>query len=260
MTSSFIDYDRLQAHMTDLKAQWNDPQKPFRYLVYDGFFKPEAAEQILAAYPDVTTGNWDGTTYINQKNKFALTKFGEEYPLLQQVFDEFNGGRFLHFVEDITSIQELLGDDELFGGGLHQSVTGAFLDVHVDFNYHQTTKYHRRMNAIVYMNKNWRDEYNGHLELWDMNAKKQLENVSPLFNRCVIFETNEVSFHGHPKPLAAPGGLTRKSLAVYYYTRERPAHEIAGEHNTVYVNTEGTGGLFKNLKSGLKAAVERVKK
>jgi hypothetical protein len=260
MSAQFIDYDRLQVHLAELKAQWNDPKKPFHYLVYDGFFKPEAAEQILAAYPDVTTGNWDGTTYINQKNKFALTKFGDEHPLLQQVFDEFNGEKFLHLVEGITGIDELIGDDELFGGGLHQSVTGAFLDVHVDFNYHQTTRYHRRMNAIVYMNKDWKDSYNGHLELWDMKAKKQLENVAPVFNRCVIFETNEVSYHGHPKPLAAPGGMTRKSLAVYYYTKDRPAHEIAGEHNTVYVNTEGTGGLLKNLKSGLKAAVERVKK
>lgn len=259
MSQELIDFAKLKSHITELKAQWEDPKKPFRYLVYDGFFHPEAAEKLLTAYPDVTTGNWDGTTYINQKNKFALTKFGEEYPLLQQAFNEFNGKDFLRLVEDITSIPQLLGDDELFGGGLHQSVAGAFLDVHVDFNYHQTTKYHRRMNAIVYMNKNWKEEYNGYLELWDMQKKKQLEYIAPSFNRCVIFETNEVSYHGHPKPLAAPGGITRKSLAVYYYTKERPANEVAGEHNTVYVNTEGTGGLFKNLKSGLKAAVERTK-
>ncbi|WP_235727017.1 2OG-Fe(II) oxygenase [Hymenobacter siberiensis] len=260
MSNNLINYDRLQQHQDELKAQWNDAKKPFHYLVYDNFLTPEAAEQLLAAYPDVTTGNWDGTTYINQKNKFALTKFGAEHPLLQKAFDELNSEKFLHFVEGVTGIPNLIGDDELFGGGLHQSVTGAFLDVHVDFNYHQTTRHHRRMNAIVYMNKDWQKDYNGYLELWDMKTKKQLENIAPLFNRCVIFETNEVSYHGHPKPLAAPGGLTRKSMAVYYYTTERPAHEIAGEHNTVYVNTEGTGGLLKNLKSGLKAAVERVKK
>ena len=260
MNQELINFERLQAHLTELQHQWNNPKKPFRYLVYDDFFKPEAAEAILASYPDVTTGNWDGTTYINQKNKFALTKFDSEHQLLQQTFDEFNGPKFLRVVEQITGIEELLGDDELFGGGLHQSVTGAFLDVHVDFNYHNTTRYHRRMNAIVYMNKNWKDEYNGHLELWDMSAKRQLENIAPLFNRCVVFETNEVSYHGHPKPLAAPGGLTRKSLAVYYYTKDRPANEIADEHNTVYVNTEGAGGTVKNLKSGLKAAFERFKK
>lgn len=262
MSQELINFERLQAHTSELQQQWNDPKKPFHYLVYDNFFHPEAAERILQAYPTVDTGEWNGTTYVNQKNKFAMTKFGADYPLLQQVFDEFNGAKFLGQMETITGIPELIGDDELFGGGLHQSVTGAFLDVHVDFNYHQTTKYHRRMNAIVYMNKDWKKDYNGYLELWDMKdgKKQQLEYIEPLFNRCVVFETNEVSFHGHPKPLATPQGVTRKSLAVYYYTKTRPANEIAGEHNTVYVNTEGSGGLLKNFKSGLKAAVERIKK
>jgi len=123
MSQELIDLTKLRSHITELKAQWDDPKKPFRYLIYDDFFHPEAAEMILAAYPDVTTGNWDGTTYINQKNKFALTKFGESYPLLQQAFNEFNGNSFLQIVENITGISQLLGDDELFGGGLHQSVT-----------------------------------------------------------------------------------------------------------------------------------------
>ena len=98
MKQDLIDFDRLQSHLADLKAQWNDAKKPFHYLVYDNFFTPEAAEQLLAAYPDVTTGNWDGTTYINQKNKFALTKFGDEHPLLQRAFDvgRLGDGHRLH--------------------------------------------------------------------------------------------------------------------------------------------------------------------
>ena len=92
-----------------------------------------------------------------------------------------------------------------------------------------------------------------------MGKKKQLAAIAPTFNRCVIFETNQVSFHGHPKPLATPAGITRKSLAAYYYTATRPATEIAQERNTLYVNTEGTGGVLKNLKSAFRAALERVK-
>ena len=255
-----INFAALEANKESLKAQWNDPQKPFRYLVYDNFFLPEAAELILKQYPDITTGSWDNTTYLNQKNKFTMTKFGSEYPLLQQTFDELNGQKFLSVMEQITGIDELLGDDDLFGGGLHQSTKGAFLDVHVDFNYHDKTKYHRRMNAIVYMNKDWKQDYNGYLELWDLEKKEQIEYIAPLFNRCVVFETNEVSFHGHPKPLNTPPHVSRKSLAVYYYTKTRPAHEIAAEHNTIYINTEGTSGVIKNFKSGLKAALERINK
>ena len=135
MPSEMIDFEKLISNKAALKEQWEDSRKPFKYLVYDGFFKPDAAEDILSAYPNVETGNWNGTTYVNQKNKFALTKFGIEYPVLQTAFDEFNGSEFLKIVSEITGIEGLVSDDELFGGGLHQSVNGAFLDVHVDFNY-----------------------------------------------------------------------------------------------------------------------------
>ncbi|QNH61466.1 2OG-Fe(II) oxygenase [Hymenobacter sediminicola] len=259
MGQELIDFERLQATLPQLQKQWNAPEHPFRFLVYDGLFQPESAEQILAAYPPVTRGEWDGTTYINQQNKFSCTQFGDDQLLFRQVFAELNGPRFLALLEQITGITELISDPELFGGGLHQSIAGAFLDVHVDFNYHRTTKNHRRLNVIVYMNHEWQPDYNGYLELWDMAKKEQLADVAPLFNRCVIFETNEISFHGHPKPLATPADITRKSLATYYYTTTRPAEEIAGEHNTVYVNTEGAGGMIKNLKSAFRAVLERVK-
>jgi hypothetical protein len=131
-------------------------------------------------------------------------------------------------LEELTQIEEpLLADPSLFGAGLHQSMNGAFLNVHVDYNIHPETKFHRRLNVLVYMNPNWKEEYEGHIELWDLTGKerKQLGRFSPDFNRCVIFETNEISFHGHPKKLNTPEGVSRKSLATYYYTKNRPAHE-----------------------------------
>lgn len=154
----------------------------------------------------------------------------------------------------------MLGDNELFGGGLHQSIKGAFLNVHVDYNIHPKTKFHRRLNVIIYMNKKWHDEYEGHLELWHLtdNDKIMLERIAPQFNRCVIFETNEISFHGHPKPLKTPEGVNRKSIATYYYTENRPEDEIAAEHNTVYVNTEGVSGHVKRFASAMKAVLERI--
>lgn len=257
---SIINIESLIQNKVNLKNQWNDQAKPFKYLIFDGVLHIDEAKQVLAEYPDVTQGEWNGTTYVHQKNKFSKTTFDDSYPKLKQVFNELNGEKFLGLISEITGINDLLGDDELFGGGLHQSINGAFLNVHVDFNMHETTKYHRRMNAIIFMNENWKDEYNGFLELWDMNKKVQIENIAPIFNRMVIFETNEVSYHGHPKPLNTPKGVTRKSLAVYYYTKERPENEIAPEHNTIYVNTEGASGMLKTLKSGIKALKERVLK
>ena len=251
----FINSNKLKRNLDEYKKQWSE-KTPFRYLVIDDFLLPEKAELVLKNYPAVDHGEWDGTTYINQKNKFQQRDFAPE-SVFAKIFKELNSAEFLKDAEYITGIEKLIADEKLFGGGLHQSINGAFLDVHVDYNIHPETKLHRRLNILVYMNKDWQDEYEGHLQLWDMQRKEMISNIAPLFNRMVMFETNEISFHGHPKPLKTPQGITRKSLAAYYYTDTRPTNEIAKEHNTIYVNTQGVQGKAKNLFSGLKALVER---
>jgi Rps23 Pro-64 3,4-dihydroxylase Tpa1-like proline 4-hydroxylase len=256
----FININSLQARKAQIKAEYQS-KKPFRYVMFENFFSPDVAELIYENYPSINDGIWDGTTFIDQKNKFQKNKFEENSPI-DKLFKELNSAPFLEWLQYISQIEtELLGDDELFGGGLHQSTKGAFLNVHVDYNIHPTTKFHRRLNVLIYMNKEWKDEYEGHLELWDFSDGKKnlLSKVAPLFNRCVIFETNEISFHGHPKPLNVPENINRKSIATYYYTKTRPSNEIALDHNTIYVNTEGFKGQAKRLFSGVKAFIERMK-
>ena len=255
-----INYPFLESNKTSLLEQWNNPEKPFKYLVFDGILINEIADELIQEYPNISGEGWDNRTFINQKNKYSKNKFSENEPLLSNFFKEVNSPRFVKLISEITGIENLLADDELFGGGLHQSINGAFLDVHVDFNYHPTTNFHRRLNLIVYLNKNWQESYNGYLELWDMASKKQIANIEPCFDRFVIFETNEISFHGHPKKLNTPSGISRKSLAVYYYTENRTENEIAEDHNTIYMNTEGLKGKIKNMITGFVALKERIKK
>jgi hypothetical protein len=92
------------------------------------------------------------------------------------------------------------------------------LSVHADFNVHSPLKVERRLNLLVYLNKDWKMKYGGALELWDREMKACAKKVEPLFNRCVVFSTNATSFHGHPDPVAHPQGKPRRSLALYYYT------------------------------------------
>jgi Rps23 Pro-64 3,4-dihydroxylase Tpa1-like proline 4-hydroxylase len=256
-----INLAALQSRTAEIKADYQS-KKPFRYVVFENFFDAETAELIHQNYPTIEQGVWDSTTYIDQKNKFQKTEF-EQGSVMAQLFAELNSKPFLNWIQEISEIEEeLIGDEHLFGGGLHQSINGAFLNVHVDYNIHPKTQFHRRLNVLIYMNKDWRDEYEGHLELWDLTGDKKvlLGRYAPSFNRCVIFETNEISFHGHPKPLKTPQGVSRKSIATYYYTKNRPAHEIAEGHNTIYVNTEGTKGQVKRFTSGVKAFLERINK
>lgn len=257
----YVNLDALYERLPEIKKQYQS-QQPFRFVMFENFFPAEVANDILNGYPEIDYGKWDGTTYVDQKNKFQKSSF-DEGTLMDTVFKELNSPTFLKWLEELTEIEEpLVADPELFGGGLHQSINGAFLNVHVDYNFHPKTKFHRRLNVLVYMNKDWKKEYKGDLELWDLRdgKKELLGKFAPEFNRCVIFETNEISFHGHPDPLKSPKGINRKSLATYYYTENRSDVVDAKDHNTIYANTQGTKGQLKRFGSGMKAAIERIRK
>lgn len=243
---------------TDRIEEWRcawDASRPFHFLVIDDFLEKDFAETLLKEYPPADP-SWTNITYTHQKKKFSLTK---DFPSNINEFFVMSASKdFLVLISQITRIDDLLADPELLGGGCHQIVSGGFLDVHIDFNVHSVTRNHRRLNAILYLNKDWKEAYGGFLELWDMQCKARIANIAPSFNRLVIFETNEISYHGHPVPLNLPEGMSRKSLAVYYYTAERPADEVAREHNTVYVQTTGISGYMKTAISSVVATRERI--
>jgi hypothetical protein len=115
---------------------------------------------------------------------------------------------------------------------VHWIENGGFLEVHADFNHLKKYNLERRLNLLLYLNENWRDEYNGQLELWDRKTMTMAKAVAPIFNRCVVFSTTKESLHGHPAPLATPPGVARRSLALYYYTNTwDPAVQA---HTTMY--------------------------
>ena len=122
--------------------------------------------------------------------------------------------------------EKLIIDPELNGGGLHEIKKGGVLKVHTDFNKHPSLDIDRRLNVLIYLNKNWRKEYGGDLELWDSEMRNCKKKISPNFNKMVIFSTNDYSYHGHPDPVDCPLDLSRKSLALYYFSKGRPSTEL----------------------------------
>src|SRR5205823_4330439 len=140
---------------------------------------------------------------------------------------------FCDLLSQVFKIPGLLPDEQLVGGGMHQTGPRGHLDVHVDFNYIEKRQLHRRLNILIYFNKDWRPEWGGNIELWDKNVKFCHQSLSPIFNRCVVFATNEISFHG-VTAVNCPAGGSRKSFAAYYYTREAPAHWDGRSHSTIF--------------------------
>src|SRR5581483_6543461 len=115
----------------------------------------------------------------------------------------------------------LIPDPYFTGGGLHQIERGGYLKIHADFDRHEKLGLQRRLNVLVYLNRDWDESYGGALELWDRAMTHPVVRVLPVFNRCVVFSTTDQSYHGHPEPLTCPPDRRRRSLALYYYTAAR---------------------------------------
>ena len=172
---------------------------PFPHIVIDNFFNDSILETILNEFPN----NLDDIGY-QYKTKVEQRKFTlNDSKLLSDNTNNFinflNSQIFLDFLQKITGINEKLQSDPyLQGGGLHELRNDGYLNIHADFNLHPTLKLDRRLNILIYLNKNWDDSYGGNLQLWDREMSKCKKKINPVFNRMVIFSTTEqILFHPH---------------------------------------------------------------
>ena len=201
-------------------------QEPFSHTVIDGFLPLAAAEDLLARFPPPDAPFWfdwkTGDT-VNQPRKQGLRhikRLEGADPFLFCMLFAFNSYPFVHFLETLTGIDGLIPDPHYHGGGLHQILPGGKLKIHSDFNYLKKLGLYRKINVFLYLNKEWRLDYGGCLEFWNRDMTSCVRSISPDFNRLVAFNTDNYAYHGHPEPLACPNGMTRKSIAFYYYTRD----------------------------------------
>ncbi len=220
-----------QKHQAYMGAQ------PFPHTYFDNFFPTELLDRVLKEFPALQKEA--PVQFANKyENKKAATLVEDQFGPATREFAHFlNSQPFLDFLSELTGIQNLIADAYFDGGGFHEIQPGGWLKIHADFNKHHYNNLDRRINVLVYLNKNWKEEYGGHFELWDKEMKKSQAKILPLFNRMAIFSTNDFTYHGHPEPLACPPGMSRKSLALYYYTNGRPVEEInkgIENHNTLF--------------------------
>jgi len=185
----------------------------------------EVFQQSVNSFPSVQEKIWDRYDYKYQV-KLACNRIDQIGSPLNEILIALNAGPFLQLLEKLTGEKGLISDPYLVGGGLHQIEPGGSLSVHADFIQPPHLKFYRRLNLLIYLNPDRPEEYGGNLEFWDSKMSQCVKSISPVGNRCVIFTTTASSFHGHPHPLKSPAGVNRKSLAVYYYTLERPKETI----------------------------------
>jgi len=233
-------FSKWSAQAPALSRKFRENQ-PYPHLHLTEFLDADVADKAAREFPGLETDAW--TRYKHQnENKLGLTKRELFPPTIGGVVDELNSPDFVSWLSQVTGIPGLMADDTLEGGGLHQSGRGGFLNVHTDFSRHHYRKdWHRRVNLILYLNPNWQEQWGGAIELWDRQVRQCGAKVPPLLNHALIFETNEISYHGFPEPLSCPEGESRKSIALYYYTADPTDHVKA--RSTDYRSRPEDGAL-----------------
>jgi Rps23 Pro-64 3,4-dihydroxylase Tpa1-like proline 4-hydroxylase len=211
---------------------------PCPHIVVDDFLRPEILDAVARDFPSWDSGLW-GKMVDKDQRKFAANEVSKLAPSVRKVLYFLNSREIVNFLEKLTGIEGLIPDPHYAGGGCHELRPGGFLKVHADFNWHTQMRLDRRINLLVYLNKDWQPEYGGNLELWDTTMSHKVVEYAPLFNRCVIFNTTDTSYHGNPVPVSCPPDRSRRSLAFYYYTNGRPAGEVSESHGTLFKNRPG---------------------
>lgn len=209
--------------------------RPFPHMVVDDFLTTEAASAAAASFFSFEEARTRGFEFkaINENLKIQIVDPAKFPPAIAQLAAALSSESFLQDLSYITGIDNLIWDPTYSGGGMHQTAKSGWLDVHVDFNFNEQLQLHRRLNILVYLNAKWEESWGGQLELWDPEVKHCEQRIVPAFNRCALFTTSEISFHG-VTAVTCPDGMQRCSFAAYYYTREAPPGWDGVKHSTIF--------------------------
>ncbi len=193
---------------------------PFPHIVIDNFFNEKIADKLSEEFPSYESDVW--YQYDNAiEVKKACNNWNVFPPLTYKVFSYLNSSQFINQLEQNMELDKLYADFGLNGGGWHIHRPGGKLNTHLDYSLHPKLGQQRKLNLIVYLEKNWKESWGGCLGLWKHDEKNNSvgdlsKQVIPMFNRAVLFDTTRNSWHGLPEPVTCPVGNNRKSLAVYY--------------------------------------------
>ena len=205
--------------------------QPFPHMVIDNFLPPSLLNGVIDDFKNYNNWGWDNSDYSkdHQVKKFFSPWNNDGDTTLpintKLILNYFNSPDVISMLEKLTGIEGLISDPTLLGGGMHKIESGGKLSIHADSRKHAITNNYRRINLLVYLNKDWNEEWGGSLQLWDKDMTTMVQDIQPIFNRVVIFNTGADTYHGHPHPLNTPNGMSRISLALYYYTKETPDTE-----------------------------------
>ena len=218
-------------------AETYQSAEPYPHAGFDNFLPPEVAERVrqeVQALPEAESSH--NFAQENLKTNYLP----ERLPTYtKNLFYALNSRPFLLFLETLSGIEGLIPDPYFMGGGIHKVANGGHLDIHADFNRHNKMNLERRLNVLIYLNRDWKEEYGGSFEIWNSGMTERAKSFVPLFNRMVCFSTTSESWHGNPEKVNHPGGDPLLSIALYYYTATWD-EDARMSHSTLFRPRPGT--------------------
>ena len=230
---------------------------PCKHLIIDGFLTEETANLLHGHFPPMSALKVRRKS-LNE-NKAEDSKFDEWHPAFREVRDAIRSESFAAWISTVTGIDGLLTPDNPLGSGVHQGADGSYVDVHIDVNYDPESNLWRRVNLLVYLNRNWKDEYGGHLEIWDKFMKRAEKRIAPAHNRAVLFLTDENSPHGY-QTIRVPEGETRKSFYAYFFTPIQDGFRYSDSRFIARPNDSAWRKAATSIKESVKINAKRLLK
>ena len=225
MSNDYFYFDPTSLHArAETLAEAYHTASPFPHAVIDQLLPDDVALRLAREFPARDFAGFqrrDNPHQVFKQARLQESYFAGVSGFARHMLLLFNDHVFLDFLEKLTGIKGLIADPHFFGGAFHQILPGGKLDIHADFNRDERRGLDRRLNVLLYLNEDWQEAWGGTLELWDRDMSHCVQRIAPVLNRCVVFNTTDSSYHGHPDPLTCPAERTRNSLAFYYYTNGR---------------------------------------
>jgi Rps23 Pro-64 3,4-dihydroxylase Tpa1-like proline 4-hydroxylase len=234
---------QLSSRIEDLQAAYKNA-KPFPHVVIDGLFSNELLDALLAEMAAMSREQWANVEQDSRERTVRMRSAAELGAAGSHLLSIVNSAGFLYLLSEITGVWQLLPDPYLQGAGYASMRRGDYFNVHSDRNVAYDTGLIRRLAMIVYLNKSWKPEYQGQLELWNSDATRCDATVDPLFNKTVIFEVAYPNYHGVPVPLACPADRKRQSFILYFHTAGAQGRPDIKPHTSIFApRLHGTNRL-----------------
>lgn len=198
-----------------------------KYIIIDNFLDSDTAllcqKEILNSTPD----KWDRyNNCFEQKNTY---RDKDNFPTnVNNLFNTFVSEDFVNNLNNLSGLKLMNDTDKIFWG-IHLFNNSDKLDIHVDAGRHLKTGLVKAITLGIYLSYNWSEENGGHIEFWEGDKSNNVnpkiysckEKVLPIFNRFILFENNDTSWHGAPEPCICNNNEKRIFLTLSYLSSEK---------------------------------------